>query len=212
MIEVDVWTDVRCPWCWMGLRRLYRAVAELEGKVQVRHRSFLLEPDGPVSPGLTTARVATSEWGLTLQRWQSKSQRIRAEGRKEGLEINVDSALMFDSTPVHRILKYATSSVWIDTEAAWDEAFATHFTRNENLADLSVLREMASGWGLSDEEIECALSDERLGNEIAQDVSDAHNLGVNSVPTIVSADGRHLAGSVSTDDIGNFLSLGASER
>ena len=110
MIDVDVWADVRCPWCWIGERRLQRTTTELGEPVRLRRRSFLLEPQGPVSPGQSTAVVATSEWGMTIAQWESKSQRIRAEGQREGLDINPDDALMFDSNPLHRLLKIVAAA------------------------------------------------------------------------------------------------------
>lgn len=210
MIEVDVWADVRCPWCWIGLRRLRRAAAVLGEPVRVQRRSFLLEPEGPVSPGQTTARVATSQWGLSPAQWASTSRRIRIAGRREGLDITVEDALMFDSRPVHRLLKLAAATSRIDTEAAWDSTFAAHFTRHERLGDLDVLRAVASGWGLTAEEIDSALAGGPFADEVAEDLSEAQRLSVESVPTVVAPDGRRTSGTAPVEDLAGFLaSVGA---
>ncbi|HIY67353.1 MAG TPA: DsbA family protein [Candidatus Agrococcus pullicola] len=205
MIEVDVWADVRCPWCWIGSRRLRRAADVAGVTVRVRHRSFLLEPDGPVSPGLTTAHVATTEWGLPAARWEAKSQQIRAQGSLEGLDIDVDGALMFDSHRVHRLLKVAAASADIDTDLAWDAAFAAQFSQGADLGDQDVLSGLALGWGLSDTAIADALTNERYAAQVDEDIAEAQSLPVASVPTIVTADGERISGASSLGDLVAFL-------
>lgn len=205
MVDVDVWADVRCPWCWIGLRRLRRVAAHLDQPVQVRRRSFLLEPHGPASPGLTTARVATSEWGMTVAQWEAKSQHISDEGLREGLDIDVNGALMFDSNPVHRLLKLAAATAAVDTDAAWEAVFNAHFSRHEDLGDSGVLRALGASWGFDDTEIERALDDEGFAAEIDGDLDEARHLAVGSVPTIVADDGRRISGTVGVDDLVRFL-------
>lgn len=213
VIDVDVWADVRCPWCWIGLRRLQRTTNELGEAVRLRRRSFLLEPRGPVSPGQPTAAVATSEWGMTIAQWESKSQRIRAEGRREGLDINPDDALMFDSNPLHRLLKLVAAAAEPSlAETAWDAAFAAHFGRTENLGDWDVLRSMAAVWGLDPAEVERALAGESFAEDVARDLADAQRLQVNSVPTIVALDGSQISGTASTGELARFLTGAGSIR
>ena len=212
MIKVDVWADVRCPWCWIGSRRLRRAADVAGATVRVRHRSFLLEPDGPASPGLTTAHVATTEWGVPADRWEAKSQLIRAQGSLEGLDIDVDGALMFDSHRVHRLLKLAAATADVDTDMAWDSAFAAQFNRSADLGDLDVLRHLALGWGLSDGAIADALTDERYAAQVDDDIAEAQSLPVGSVPTIVTVGGERISGASSLDDLVAFLDRAGAER
>lgn len=212
MVEVDVWADVRCPWCWIGLRRVSRAVVASGEPVQIRRRSFLLEPEGPATPGLTTAQAAVTEWGLSPAQWESKSQHIRAEGRRIDLDVNVDGALMFDSRPVHRLLKLAAAADNVDTDAAWDAAFAAHFNRNEDLGNTDVLRDLAADWGLTDEDIVRALTLESFAIEVDRDLAEARGMPVDSVPTVVSADGHRVSGTSSVEDLTEFLSRAGATR
>lgn len=185
MIEVDVWADVRCPWCWIGSRRLRRVSAEIGAPLAVRRRSFLLEPEGPTSPGRTTAQVATSEWGMTLEQWETRSRQIRAEGRTEGLDIDIDDALTFDSNPAHRLLLLAAASDAVDTDSAWDSAFEARFDPRVDLGDPETLRRLAAGWGLDASDVESALTGERFAAEVAEDLDEARRSRVTSVPTIM---------------------------
>lgn len=206
MVEVDVWADVRCPWCWIGARRLSRAVVTVGQPVRVRRRSFLLEPEGPVSPGRTTAHVATTEWGLSPAQWASKSQQIREEGLREGLDINVDGALMFDSRPVHRLLKLAAARAGVDADMAWEAAFEAHFGSSDDLGDPIALSALATGWGLSEVEVGRSLTGESYAAEVDRDVTVARGVPVNSVPMIVTAGGDRISGTSPVEDLVAFLS------
>ncbi|WP_293699425.1 DsbA family protein [uncultured Agrococcus sp.] len=210
MIEVDVWADVRCPWCWIGMRRLRRASALADQPVRVRRRSFLLEPEGPFSPGRSTAIVATNEWGLSPSQWVAKSTLIREAGSAEGLNVHADEALMFDSRPLHRLLKLAGESMKDDQlYEAWDDAFRSHFERVENLGDLAVLRGLASRWGLPHEEVERTLTGSRFETDVANDIAEARRLSFSSVPTVITKTGGRVSGSASVDELSRFLSESA---
>ncbi|WP_275401897.1 DsbA family oxidoreductase [Ruania rhizosphaerae] len=202
---MDVWADVRCPWCWIGLRRLQRVKATIEESVRVRRRSLLLEPHGPVSPGRPTAQVARSEWGMSASQWEARSRHIRSAGESEGLRLNVDDAPMFDSNPLHRLLKLADEARSGDVEAVWEDAYATHFERNENLGDPAVLRALASRWALDESEVHRTLTGERFAAEVSGDVNTARLLSVTSVPTVVASNGRRVSGNASVDEIAQFL-------
>ncbi|HLS63526.1 MAG TPA: DsbA family protein [Ruania sp.] len=210
MLTVDVWADVRCPWCWIGLRRLQRVCDMIDEPVRVRRRSFLLEPQGPASPGRPTAQVATTEWGMSREEWNSRRQTIEVEARSEGLHIRMDGALMFDSSPLQRLLKLATVAMDYDhAQHAWESAFAAHFERNEDLGDPDVLHQLASQWGLEEAEVQRALLGELFTDEIADDLREARRLSVTSVPTVIAADGRRTRGHAPTVELAQFLRAGA---
>lgn len=200
MTDIDLWADVRCPWCWIGSKRLREAVRRVPGKTRVRHRSYLLEPDGPRTPGRPTAAIAVEEWGMSVEQWRAKSALIRAEGHREGLEINVDTALTFDSRPAHRLLKLADAQ-GISGDTSWGAVFDAHFRRNRDLGDHAVLREVAATMGLAD--AASVLS----GTEFTEDVwADHHEAegNIRSVPTVVIG-GRALSGSRSAAELAEFI-------
>ncbi|UFU08319.1 DsbA family oxidoreductase [Ruania halotolerans] len=207
-----MWADVRCPWCWIGLRRLQRARAATGEPVRVRRRSFLLEPHGPAGPGRRTSQVATSEWGMSAQQWRATSRLIRSEARNEGLRIDIDGAPMFDSNPLHRLLKLADEAEGVDVDAAWEDAFSTHFARNENLGDPEVLRALASRWAIDESEVQSTLTGERFAAEVSCDVERARQVSITSIPTVVAADGRRVSGSASVDELVQLLNAARSLR
>ena len=205
MVEVDVWADVRCPWCWIGMRRMERARVTAGVPVRARRRSFLLEPQGPARPGLLIAQIATSQWGMSAAEWESTSRRIRDAGRGEGLDINIDGALMFDSNPAHRLLKLAAASEQVDTDAAWESLFMTHFGRNDYMGDPGVLRRQAESWGLDEADADQALRGDVFADEVSADVAEAARLSVRSVPTVIAATGERISATAHVDDLVRFL-------
>lgn len=212
MIDIEVWADVRCPWCWIGLHRLQRAKAAADQPVRIHRRSFLLEPQGPEHAGRPTAEVATSEWGMTAAQWEAKSRLIRSAGSSDGLRINVDGALMFDSSAVHRLLELAAEAGGGEAETAWDAAVTAHFEHNEDLGDPAVLRALASRSGLDDSEVERALAGECFGAEVTGDVEEAARRSVTSVPTVIADDGHRVSGNVSVDELSRFLATAGAVR
>ncbi|MFC7546369.1 DsbA family protein [Plantactinospora sp. GCM10030261] len=212
MVTVDVWADVRCPWCWIGHRRLSAAVARVPGEVRVRRRSFLLEPDGPPSPGKPLAEVAVTEWGMPPEWWRERTAVIEAEGRRTGLEINSDSLRAFDSRLLHRLLKLvAAERGEDDQEAAWDVAFDAHFRRNLDLSRRDGTVEVATQLGLGAVAVDRLVAGDEFAGGVLDDHRDAERAGVRAVPTVAIGD-RMLSGSRSIDELVGFISGDGAAR
>lgn len=206
--SVQVWADVRCPWCWIGHRRL----AEARGVFRrddrdmpaVVHRAFLLEPAGPQTSGITVREAALGEWGMSAGDWEASRDRIEAAGDAEGLEIRMDTARIFDSRDAHRLLKMAADAEGVDVERAWDTVFDLHFRRNVDLGDAAVLMDAAVEIGLEPTAVEELMAGGGYRAQVEHDHEEARRLGIRSVPTVV-ASGDHLSGSRSVSEIVRLL-------
>ncbi|QSB16536.1 DsbA family oxidoreductase [Natronosporangium hydrolyticum] len=208
MLDVMMWADIRCPWCWIGLRRLQVAAKEIPGGLRVRHRSFLLEPAGPASPGRLVADIAVSEWGMTAEQWRAKSAAIRAQGRQEGLDIRIDTTAVVDSRPAHRLL-HAAADNGVDPTTAWEAAFDAHLRRNVDLADPAALLDLADQIGLPRPAVRSLLAGEDYADAVVADHQAAVSRGIHGVPTIVAGD-HTLTGSRSVAELGDFLMTAGS--
>ncbi|MGC2938788.1 MULTISPECIES: DsbA family oxidoreductase [unclassified Brevibacterium] len=203
MIDIRLWADVRCPWCWIGHRRLQEARAHLGEGLIVRHRSFLLEPEGPLTTGQTLPEVATSEWGMTEQQWARLSTTIRDAGREVGLDISIDTALRVDSRAAHRLL-HAAKRRALNVEAAWEIVFAAHLTENLDISSPQVLAELGRRMGLHRSDVEAAVDSPRLDKAVRDDHDEAVRRGFPSVPTYLLGD-HSLSGARTAEDIAAFL-------
>ncbi|MDJ0363373.1 DsbA family oxidoreductase [Rhodococcus sp. H29-C3] len=206
---IQVFADVRCPWCWVGHRRLAEARNQVAGNndgppAKVVHRAFLLEPDGPPRSGISVREAALNDWGMSIAQYEATRERTEAAGRAEGLTISMDTARIFDSRPIHRLLKLAAATPGIDVHGAWEVVFDRHFHLNEDFGSTSVLVDVGSQVGLGDAVVERILAGRDFDEDVDRDVQDAHRLGVRAVPTVISGE-VHLAGSRSVTELVDLL-------
>ncbi|WP_129667913.1 DsbA family oxidoreductase [Phytoactinopolyspora endophytica] len=205
---LQVWADVRCPWCWMGHRRLARAIAQSGASVQVQHRSFLLEPQGPTSERRLVGDVAIAEWGLTEAEWAIRRDRIERSGQVDGLRIRIDTARTIDSRGAHRVLKLVEAR-GLDVDAAWEAMFAVHLERNLDLEDWDQLADLGAGLGLDHQEVLGLANSEDYAAEVLTDHREAQSRGFHSVPTVAHGE-RHLSGARNTTELTAFVRSAAT--
>ncbi|WP_017547015.1 DsbA family oxidoreductase [Nocardiopsis prasina] len=203
MSAITVWGDIRCPWCWMGRRRLAAALERVEREVTVVHRSFLLEPEGPQSRDRTVRTAALNSWGVSAERWEATRLRVADAGRADGLAIDMDGVLSIDSRPAHRLVKLAVAR-GITPDRAWDRAFSGHLERHEDLADPATLRGIGTELGLDGSEVDSLLGSDRYADEVEDDHRAAVALGVGAVPAFLYEE-RLLSGARSVDELVDLL-------
>ncbi|MEV2278763.1 DsbA family protein [Nocardiopsis sp. NPDC049922] len=207
---ITVWADVRCPWCWMGHRRLRSVLDRLDHEVVVEHRSFLLEPAGPEGAFRTVREAALTSWGMDERAWEALRSRVATAARIQGLDIDMDGALSVDSRPVHRLLKYATAR-GVNAHDAWDDAFAAHLGANDDLTDPAALRRLAAGWRIGGEQVDALLAGDDLRAEVEADHRAAVERQITSVPSFVIGD-RVLGGHRSEEELFALLNAGETVR
>lgn len=203
MSTIDVWADIRCPWCWMGHRRLMSLVEGTD--VVVRHRSFLLEPGGPEGEHTTVREAALTSWGMDAQGWEELRGRVESAGVRAGLAIEMAGVRAIDSRPGHRLLKFAESR-GVDAHLAWDRVFAAHLRHHEDLEDPEVLRRLGGEWGVDAGELDDLLDGDAFASEVEADHRVAVELGVRSVPSFVHA-GQVLSGYRETHELAALFDL-----
>lgn len=203
-----MWADIRCPWCWMGHRRLNEAVRRSGNAVRVQHRSFLLEPQGPEAGRRTVGQVAISEWGMTQAQWAARRAHIEQSAHTDGLSIRIDTARTIDSRDAHRLLKLAAARGHAD--AAWEAMFAAHLELNQDLEDWDILIRIGVEVGLDRAEILALADSDVFGAEVLADHREAQSRGIDAIPAVVIGD-RLLAGSRSVSELEGFVGTPGTE-
>lgn len=201
--HTQVWGDVRCPWCWIGFRRLYAAAASSGSDTKITHRSFLLEPSGPAGARTAIAEVAVTSWGMSEIEWAARSEQIRQTGDEVGLEINIDGARQVDSRDAHRLLKLAEHH-GADARRAWDCVFDAHLRRNVDIEDHDVLVGLGRDLGLDEDDVRDSLSSSVFTQQVMADHEQAASLGMRAVPSFLTG-GRILSGAVQTTELIDLL-------
>lgn len=194
-MKIDIWSDVVCPWCWIGKHRFQQGVALLGDDapdIEVHWHPFLLDPDASTTPvPLREAYVA--KFGSAERTAQILSQ-TQTTARAEGLPMDFDQGQVRVTTlPAHRLLWLAGRE---GVQAAVGEAlFRAHFVEGRNLADPQTLIAAAAAGGIAAERVTALLAGDEGLPEVQAQLAQAHALGIQSVPTFVVNDRYAIQGA-----------------
>ncbi len=200
-MEVEVWSDVVCPWCYLGKRRLERALDAFEHRdeVTVRWRSFELDPGAPPRRTETAAEHLAAKYGLTPEQVEASWQRLTGLAAAEGLEYRLPDTKGGSSFDAHRLLQLARE---LGLQDAVKERFLrAHFTEGLPLGDRETLARVAVEAGLPQDEVDEVLATDRFAQEVRDDERRAQQLGIGGVP-FFAIDGRYgVSGAQSSDHL-----------
>jgi predicted DsbA family dithiol-disulfide isomerase len=192
-VEIEIWSDVVCPWCYIGKTRLEQAVAEYPGEVTLRWRAFQLDP-GATSDGLPLATAMVHKFGGEQRAKQIFAQ-TAATAAQDGLDLHFEDAIAANTFDAHRLIWLAGQH---GKQAEVVQALhAAHFTEGLNLGDREVLARIGAEHGL---DAATFLGSEAGAAEVAADLQEAAELGVSSVPTFV-IDGKYAVTGAQTADV-----------
>ncbi len=184
-MDVEIWSDIACPWCYVGKRRFENALAEFEHRddVNVTWRSFELDPSAPRErTGDRAARLA-EKYGMTLEQARAAEQRLTDVAAGEGLDFRFDiarSGLTFDG---HRMIHLAAEHGLQD--AMKERLMRAYFSEGELVADPQTLLRLGTEVGVPQGEAEAMLAGDRFADAVRDDERAAQELGISAVPTFV---------------------------
>jgi predicted DsbA family dithiol-disulfide isomerase len=192
-VTVEVWSDIACPWCFIGKRRFAHALATFPHRehVDVVWRSYQLSPDTPRGPGRPEAQALAEMKGLPLDRVQQMFAHVTSVAAGDGLAYDFDTVLAFNSYDAHRLVHLAREAGGPDLADRMLEAlFSAHFERGADLGTttglLAVAREAGFAQaGYDDEAVETFLAGDGHAAAVDHDVAEARALGVTGVPFFV---------------------------
>jgi len=181
-LRIDIWSDVVCPWCWIGKHRLQRALDQLAGKIPpaiILWRPFELDPQADTTP--VPLRQAYIQKFGSLERTHQILAQTQATAHAEGLRMDFDQGQVRVTTRLaHRLLWLARSEGVADPVA--EALFQAHFVYGKNLAQLQVLIEAAAAGGIARPRVEALLNSDEGAAEVAHELDQARKHGVQSVP------------------------------
>jgi predicted DsbA family dithiol-disulfide isomerase len=211
-VHVEIWSDIACPWCYVGKRRFEAALAGFEHRdaVRVTWRSFELDPTAPAErPGDRAAHLA-AKYGCTLAQARDMQQRMTAVAASEGLDFRFDRARGGSTFDAHRMLHLAAAHGAQDALA--ERIMRAHLTEGELVSDLAVLARLGSQAGLPDDEVRDVLAGDRFAAEVRDDERTATGLGISAVPFFVADRAFGAAGAQPPEVLGGLLRRGWEAR
>jgi len=183
VIKVDIVSDVACPWCYIGKRRLEQAIQQWKGKaVEVAWHPFQLDPTIP-KDGFDRITYMTNKFG-DMERSQEMTNRIIEVGLDEGITFNFgDKWLAVNTLPLHQLLHVAGLEGFKD--ALKERFLKAYFDENLHLNKPEVLEKIMTEFGWKPEKTTKVLADDTIVYEVKQEIAHYQQLGVNSVPFFI---------------------------
>ncbi|SED45604.1 DsbA family oxidoreductase [Amycolatopsis tolypomycina] len=202
-MRVDIWSDLVCPWCYLGKRRFERAVAEVGVDVEVVHHSFQLDPSFPRGTSRPTREVLAEKYGRTLEEADAMEADMEHRAAADGLEYHLDGVHMGNTVDGHRLVHLAAEHGMAD--AVVDRFYAAHFTERRSLFDHDSLVTLATEAGLDAAEARAVLESDAYEAEVAADGEQARALGASGVPFFVIDQRFGVAGAQSPEVFAQVL-------
>lgn len=213
-MRVDIWSDVVCPWCYIGKRRFEAALVNFahRNEIELVWRSFELDPSAPPSPERPGDYIEhlARKYGTTTDQAQMMIDRVSSAAAEEGLDFRFDIARRGNTFDAHRLLQLALHKELQDRlKERLDHAT---FTEGLPVSDHQALTHVASEVGLDEIEVKEVLTSDMYADAVREDEARARAYGISAVPFFV-IDGKYgIVGAQPADVIGAALERAWSER
>jgi predicted DsbA family dithiol-disulfide isomerase len=196
-MQIEVWSDVICPWCYIGKRKLEMALAKFPHweSVQVIWRSFELDTDAPRNPSGTLNEMLAQKYSVTLQEAEAMNARVTEAAREVGLEYHLEHAHPGNTFDAHRLLHYAASRQLDD--AASERLMQGYFSESLPVGDIQALARLAPEFGITEKEALAVLESDAYANNVRADEARAADFGITGVPCFVIDENIMIAGAQS---------------
>src|SRR5687768_15411933 len=184
-MQVEVWSDVVCPWCYIGKRRLEAALERFphRDEVEVVWRSFQLDPSIPEGETHETLPALAAKYGASVEQMRANMSRVEQVAAEEGLEYHLAEGVSGNTSLAHELLHHAAGH---GRQAELKERLLhAHFTESRSVFDLDSLVALATEVGLDAGGARSALIERRHRTAVAEDGATAQLLGATGVPFFV---------------------------
>ncbi len=181
-LTIDVVSDVVCPWCYLGQKRLDKAISAVpDVDVSVNWRPFQLDPTIPPE-GMDRKAYMKAKFGDEA-RLRDAHARLEALGKAEGIDYAFDAITVSPNTlDAHRVIRWAGAEGAETQNRLVRDLFKTYFERGENIGDRAVLVDVARGAGMEAAVVESLLAGNADSEAVANEAATASRMGVTGVP------------------------------
>ena len=205
---IEIWSDVVCPWCYIGKRRFEAALSRFPraSEVRVRWRSFELDPSAPRVRDRALADHLAGKYGVERAEAEAMQARMTALAAEEGLDYRLDRARLGNTFDAHRLLQLAAE---YDVQGQFKERLmAAAFTEGEPVGEPATLRRLAAQVGLDNAEVDEVLAGDAYADAVRTDEADARALGITGVPCFTVDRSVGVSGAQPPDVLRRLLEQG----
>jgi predicted DsbA family dithiol-disulfide isomerase len=194
-MKIEIWSDVMCPFCYIGKRKFETALAQFphNEEVDVVWKSFQLNPYLVTDPSKNTTEHLAESKGWTLDYAKGMTNHVTQVAQQVGLHFDFDKAVVANSFDAHRFSAFAKTKGLQD--AAEEALFKAYFTEGKNTADHAVLLQLGEKIGLNTTEIKEVLDSDAFSDDVKRDIFEAQELGIRGVPFFVLNEKYAISGA-----------------
>jgi len=194
-MKVQIWSDVMCPFCYIGKRRFEQALQQFDNKadIEVEWKSFQLNPHLKTDPSLNVTQYLADIKGWTIDYARQMNDHVTKMAAEVGLTYNMDKAVVANSFDAHRFAHLAKQNG--KGEEAEEALFNAYFTEGKNIADHGTLADLGETIGLDKTLVEQTLATDQYAADVNADVKQAQLYGISGVPFFVVDDKYGISGA-----------------
>jgi predicted DsbA family dithiol-disulfide isomerase len=207
-IDVDVWVDVVCPWCYLGKRRLEQAIAESAhpAEVTVTYHAFELDPRTPVGGGVSAIEHLAQVSGVSLDEARTMAEHTAMIARPDGIDIEVDRQVRANSFDAHRLIALGLAQGGHALQAAvLERFFSAHFSEGKPIDDIEALQRLGAEAGLDGRRVSAVLAADDFADLVRADQKAAQDIGITSVPFALANRRVAVSGAQPVELFGQML-------
>lgn len=198
-MKVEIWSDIFCPFCYIGKRKFEAALESFDKKeeVEVIYRSFELNPNASKHNDKNIHELISSKYGITYEEAKLNNDNIVSQAKELGLEYNFDTLIPTNSFDAHRMIHFAKEHGKM--EEMTEALFKAYFTDSRNVSDFNTLAEIAKSIGLNKEEAISILNTNKYSDCVRSDEELAGGYGINAVPFFILNEKFTVSGAQPTE-------------
>ena len=185
MLKIEIWTDILCPWCYIGKHQFERALAQFSYKneVDVLYHSFELDPNAAVEPGMNSYELLAKKYGVTPEKATEMHRNVSERAANVGLEYHMDITKPTNSFDAHRLIHLAAAHGL--QHKMIEKLSAAYLTEGKHIGRHDTLLALATEIGLDNQEVSQMLAGDAYADAVRRDEQEAAQLGIRGVPFFV---------------------------
>ena len=198
-MKIEIWSDIVCPFCYIGKRKFEKALETFiaKDKVEIEWRSFQLDPQMEYTPGKSIHAYLAERKGCSEAEAKQMNDAMSNMAKEVGLEYNFDIAVINNTINAHRLLHFAkTKGI---QSAMKEKLFHAYYTEGKNICDIDTLATLAATLGLNADEVKAILLSDVFTKEVELDQYYAQQVGARGVPFFVFNNKYAVSGAQPTD-------------
>lgn len=184
-MQVEIWSDVMCPFCYIGKRKFETALAQFENSaaIEIVWKSYQLNPEMKTDPSKNSISALAEHKGISIAESHEMHNYVIEMASKAGLNYNMDKTISANSFNAHRLTHFAKSmGKQLDAE---EKLFEAYFISGKNIDDITTLIELGKSIGLAQDELTKVLESDAYAGDVRRDIYEAQQIGVRGVPFFV---------------------------